>query len=123
MPSARRRGYAPVVFDDAAFDEDMKRLSASAAEVARQARSRYEAAGVPVADLRGCAEESNDETTLPRCLKVYLPEPAGRFGMVFRLIVHPSRSRLRYLAFGVRHHPGDSHAPTVYQLAHKRLHR
>ncbi len=26
-----------------------------------------------------------------------------------------------FKAFGVRHHPRDSHAPTVYQLAHQRL--
>lgn len=28
---------------------------------------------------------------------------------------------LRYLAFGVRHHPKNSHAETVYQIAHRRL--
>ncbi len=41
--------------------------------------------------------------------------------MVFRLVGHPSGARLRFLAFGVRHHPRDSYAPSVYQLAHKRL--
>jgi hypothetical protein len=29
---------------------------------------------------------------------------------------------LRYLAFGVRHHPKGSHAETVYEIAHRRLH-
>jgi len=28
---------------------------------------------------------------------------------------------VRYLAFGVRHHPKESHAETVYQIAHRRL--
>jgi hypothetical protein len=27
-----------------------------------------------------------------------------------------------FLAFGVRHHPRGSRRPTVYQLAHRRLH-
>jgi len=110
------------VFDEVAFDEDMKRMNAPAAEIAREARRRYEAKGVAIAQLRGCAEEGEDGTTLPQCVKIYLPEPAGRFGMVFRLVAHPSGSRLRYLAFGVRHHPPGSHALTVYQFAHQRLH-
>jgi hypothetical protein len=29
---------------------------------------------------------------------------------------------LVYLAFGPRHHPHDSKAATVYQIAHRRLH-
>lgn len=122
MPAVRRTGRAHVVFDEAAFDEDMGRTSASAAEVARRARSRYEATGVQVKELRGCAGQDDDATPLPRCLKVYLPEPAGRFGMVFQLDFDPSGLRLYYVAFGVRHHPRDSRAPTVYQLAHQRLH-
>jgi hypothetical protein len=32
------------------------------------------------------------------------------------------RPYLAFLAFGVRHHPRRSHALTVYQVAHRRLH-
>jgi hypothetical protein len=42
--------------------------------------------------------------------------------MVFQLDIVNQRGVLRYLVFGVRHHPADSHAETVYQLAHRRLH-
>jgi hypothetical protein len=56
------------------------------------------------------------------CVNVYLPAPAGKFGMVFQLEVVEKRSRLRYLAFGMRHHPKGSHAETVYEVAHRRLH-
>lgn len=39
---------------------------------------------------------------------VYLPPPVGKFGMVLQLEIVEKRSRLRYLAFGVRHHPKGS---------------
>ena len=42
---------------------------------------------------------------LPDCAKVYLPPPAGRFGMIFRVIKVEDRPCLAYVAFGVRHHP------------------
>lgn len=52
----------------------------------------------------------------------YLPRPAGRLGMIFRPDLVDRKVVLRYLAFGVRHHPRDSHAETVYDVAHSRLH-
>ena len=54
-------------------------------------------------------------------MKVYLPPPAGKFGIVFEIDRQAGSLVLAYLAIGVRHHPLDSHALTVYQLAHKRL--
>ena len=41
---------------------------------------------------------------------------------VFRIELRDGRSLLAFAAFGVRHHPQDSHAPTVYDIAHRRLH-
>jgi len=41
--------------------------------------------------------------------------------MVFRIERRNGKLRLVYAAFGVRHHPRDSNAPTVYQIAHDRL--
>jgi len=43
-------------------------------------------------------------------------------GMVFEVVRGEDRLSLEYIAFGVRHHPRGSHAHTVYQLAHRRLH-
>ncbi|HEY7962102.1 MAG TPA: hypothetical protein VID29_09290 [Solirubrobacteraceae bacterium] len=111
-----------MVFDEASFDEDMKRAGTSAAKIGRLARRRFEAEGIGLGQLRSCGEEGDDGTSLPWCVKVYLPQPAGRFGMVLQLVAHSKGVRLRCLAFGVRHHPRGSHAPTVYELAHKRLH-
>ena len=60
-------------------------------------------------------------SSLPGCVKVYLPPPAGKFGIVFEIDRQAGNLVLAYLAFGVRHHPLDSDALTVYQLAHQRL--
>ena len=68
-------------------------------------------------------KHGSDGTELPNCAKVYLPPPAGRFGMVFNLTIDSDgRPVLGFLAFGVRHEPRDSHSATVYQLAHEPLH-
>jgi hypothetical protein len=40
--------------------------------------------------------------------------------MVFEL--RHDRHIRELVAFGVRHHPRESHAATVYQIAHHRLH-
>lgn len=56
------------------------------------------------------------------CVKTYVPWPDGRFGAVLVAVTHPDRPlALRVIAFGVRHHPRGSNAPTVYEIAHKRL--
>jgi hypothetical protein len=41
--------------------------------------------------------------------------------MVFQLEIVDGRARLQYIAFGVRHHPPESNAESVYQIAHERL--
>jgi len=41
--------------------------------------------------------------------------------MVFRIELQGGKALLSYAAFGVRHHPRDSNALTVYQIAHGRL--
>ena len=120
--SDKRAGRAPAVFDDAAFVEDLNRASDTGREVALAARNEYEQDGVPTAHLLACGREGPDGTALANCMKIYLPRPAGKFGMVFRIELRRSKSLLAYAAFGVRHHPHDSHAPTVYQVAHGRVH-
>lgn len=109
-------------FDADAFREDMARTTATGREAAESAKRDYEANGVPRPELRPCEAEGRDGTELPECLKVYLPPPKGRFGMVFKFVMAEVGPRLEYLAFGVRHHPSDSNAETVYQVAHQRLH-
>ncbi|HEX4731206.1 MAG TPA: hypothetical protein VH299_08040 [Solirubrobacterales bacterium] len=114
--------HFPARFDPEAFREDMARTTPAGCDAAEAARRRYEAGGVPRSELRPCDPEHREGTRLPQCLKVYLPAPAGRFGMVFRFAIADDSPRLDYLAFGIRHHPPDSYAPTVYEFAHRRLH-
>jgi len=119
MPLQRR---IPAQFDDDAWAQDLTRTTSNGRQAATVARAAYEQAGVAINDLRPCQPQGNDGTQLSNCLKVYLPAPNGRFGIVWRAKRFPTGVRLIFLAFGVRHHPRQSYAPTVYQLAHQRLH-
>jgi len=119
--SGIRRAW-PARFDRDAWAEDLARTSRSGRVAGEAARRGYELSGVPVDELRHVQEEGRDGTILPHCVKVYLPPPAGRFGMVFQLVLVQGGPRLEYVAFGARHHPRGSNAPTVYQIAHRRLH-
>lgn len=112
----------PAGFDRDLFDEDLARSTPAGATAAEAARRNYKRSGIPLSRLRPVDERGHDGTVLPDCVKVYVPHPDGRFGMVFQAVGHPTGPRLRYIAFGVRHHPRDSNAPTVYERAHRRLH-
>jgi hypothetical protein len=99
----------------------VEQASDAGAKAAQAARRRLEREGVPRDELRLCEAEGPEGTELPRCFKVYLPPPAGRFGMVLQLEIVAGRGQLRFIAFGVRHHPPESNAATVYEIAHRRL--
>jgi hypothetical protein len=110
-------------FDADAWEEDLARATPAGRQAAEAARKDYEQHGVPITQLRRVTEHGHDRTVLPDCTKVYVPAHAGRFGMIFMLKFQPDgRPVLMFLAFGVRHHPQGSQHPTVYQLAHQRLH-
>jgi hypothetical protein len=113
----------PVIFGSSAWAEDLLRASVGAQEVAQTARAQFEPSGIPVADLRACQAEGPDGTRLESCVKVYLPAPAGPHGMVFRIVRdRQGRLGLVYAAFGLRHPSPDMRQPSVYQVAHRRLH-
>lgn len=122
-PPGRPATTPPVVFDDAAWVEDMRRATVAGRRIAMAARAAYESAGVPIGELRACDPEGPGGTQLERCVKVYVPAPSGPHGMVFQI----GRRRdgtlgLAYLAFGLRHPARDVRQPSVYQVAHRRLH-
>jgi hypothetical protein len=118
---AHKAGRARVIFDEAAFREDLRRTTDAGQSVAVATRNTYDRDGCPVEDLLACQSEAQDGTRLPACVKVYLPSAEGKFGMVFEINRQAGNLVLAYLSFGVRHHPPDSHALTVYQIAHQRL--
>jgi hypothetical protein len=115
------RGRAIVIFDDLAFNEDVERASRSGRAIAIATRDAYERDDCSVEDLLACEAEGRDSTRLPWCVKVYLPAPAGKFGMVLSIERQANVLVLAFVAFGVRHQPHHANAPTVYQLAHRRL--
>ena len=56
-------------------------------------------------------------------MKTRVPCPDGPRGIVYLIAREQTGAlSLDVLAFGVRHHPKESHALTVYQIAHDRLH-
>jgi hypothetical protein len=113
----------PVGFDEDALAEDLKRLPASAEIALREFRKELRRdGGIPQFRLKACHDEGQDGTMLGGCVKTYVPWPDGRFGAVFVAVKHPNRPMaLRAFAFGVRHHPRESNAETVYKFAHRRL--
>ncbi|HWO15663.1 MAG TPA: hypothetical protein VNM89_03010 [Solirubrobacterales bacterium] len=82
---ALKKGYAPVAFDDLAWEEDLRRARGSAPRIARETRVRLEREGQEVASLMACDEDARDGTSLPGCVKVYLPPPAGPLSLVYRI--------------------------------------
>ena len=124
MADERPEPVFPVGFDEDALTEDLERLPASAEIALRGFRKELQQqGGIPKSRLKACRDESQDGTMLGGCVKTYGPWPDGRFGAVFAPVSHPKRPMaLRVFAFGVRHHPRESNAETVYEVADGRLH-
>ena len=77
---------------------------------------------MPVGSLRRCEAEARDGTRLGGCVKHYIPQPDGRWGAVFTIDSAASKPALLLLAVGERH-PARPWKPSVYEIAHRRLHR
>lgn len=124
MPGASRPGaHFRVDFDDATFAEDLEHTSSDTGrELARRERDKLTAEGVPPDQLKRCDTEARDGTSLPGCVKIYIPRPDGTWGMVFQLRIGSDRRPfLACLAFGTRHPTGPG-ALSVYRIAHQRIH-
>ena len=115
------RRFAAVVFDETAWSEDLRNATDVARAIATRTRRRLEREGQPIDALLACDAEASDGTSLPGCVKAYIPPPAGRWGLVYLIARNQSgRLRLDHVAFGVRHPPRGRRA-SVYQIAHQRL--
>jgi hypothetical protein len=123
MAQARPEPVFPVGFDEDALAEDLERLSEGAGEALEAFRKELRReGGISQSRLKACHDEGQDRTMLGGCVKTYIPWPDGRFGAVFVAVKHPQRPlALRAFAFGVRHHPAESNAKTVYKIADRRL--
>lgn len=77
--------------------------------------------GAPREWLRRCEEEGHDGTRLRGCVKFYIPQPAGQWGAVLVGDEKASKPALVLIAIGERH-PDRPWRPSVYEVAHRRLH-
>ena len=78
--------------------------------------------GAPHGWLLRCQEEGRDGTRLGGCVKFYIPQPAGPWGAVLAGDEKSSKPALVLIAIGERH-PERPWKPSVYEIAHRRLHR
>lgn len=70
-------------FDEEAFAEDLAHATQAGRHVAEIGRARIERDGIPASELLACEPEARDGTRLGGCVKTYLPQPDGAWGMVF----------------------------------------
>jgi hypothetical protein len=105
-----------------AYAEDLGRATEAAGSAIRTAIDGLLANGVPVTSLRRCEDEARDGTRLGGCVKHYIPQPDGRWGAVFTIDSVASKPALVLVAVGERH-PAQPWKPSVYEVAHRRLHR
>lgn len=125
----RKRPPASIEFGTEEWAEEVERLDerSSARVQAERARREIEKGGVDPDWKRCRPEDARDGTSLPGCLKLYVPlggEGASDapFGFVFQLDQKPDKTlELSLLAFGERH-PTNPSTRTVYERAHRRLH-
>lgn len=122
MPGAKRPGFARVAFDEGFWERDQEAATPAARSAAASWRAEVEDDGVDIRRLRPCDPEGRDGTRLSGCVKVYVPAPAGPWGVVLEVALDAHGAWLDYRAFGLRHPPRESRRLSVYQIAHRRLH-
>lgn len=112
----------PVHVDKRELAEDLSHLSDAGRTAVKPFVQGLETSGVPAAWLKRCDAEARDGTRLPGCVKFYIPQPAGQWGAVLLGGLDNGKPTLFLLATGDRH-PDALWKPSVYEIAHRRLHR
>jgi hypothetical protein len=110
-----------VRFDDATLDEDLLHVTPRGRAAAIHHRAIVEKDGLRADRLYKCQEDQHDGTSLGGCVKTRLPWPDGDWGLVLSGQIDDGRVYLQVIAFGERH-PTAHWRPSLYQLAHRRLH-
>ena len=92
-----------VRFDELAFTQDLGHATPAGRQIAQAARQRLERDGADPAEFKRCDPDARDGTSLPNCLKTYLPAPDGRWRMIFEVLKDTATGELvlSFLAFGV----------------------
>lgn len=111
----------PVRIVDEVLNEDLAHCSPAARAAIERTAAGLREDGVPGEWLRRCEEEGRDGTRLGGCVKLYIPPPAGQWGAVLAGHEEAGRPVLVLIAVGERH-PAQPWKPSVYEIAHRRLH-
>jgi len=107
---------------DAVLAEYLARCTRVARAAIEPVVAEVQRTGAPYEWLRRCEPEGHDGTRLGGCVKFYIPRPAGRWGAVLVGDEKATMPALILLAVGERH-PAQQWKPSVYEIAHRRLHR
>ena len=107
----------PVVVDPARLEEDLAHNSREARTAGQAAADAFARHGIKRSRLHPCKPEDREGVELPGCVKTYIPDVNGAWGMVFALRADEHRQvYLELLAFGQRH-PTRRSTPSVYVVA------
>ena len=109
------------VFDEV-LEEDLVRCTLAARAAIETMVAELRDVGAPREWLLRCEAEGQDGTRLEGCVKLYIPQPAGRWGAVLAGDEAAAKPALVLVAVGERH-PAQPWKPSVYEVAHRRLHR
>lgn len=123
MPSTGYDSIVPTVIDEAIIEFDIQRLPKDSLVAFNNVRKDIKRnGGLDRSRLKPCDEDHRDGTQLVNCVKYYVPQPAGNYGLVLNVVSHPTLPwALGIVAYGRRHYPPESHRPNVYQVADLRL--
>jgi hypothetical protein len=103
------------------LEEDLPRCTGAARAAIKPVIDELRHEGVPFEWLLRCEEEGHDGTRLGGCVKFYIPRPAGQWGAVLAGDEESTKPALILVAVGERH-PEQPWRPSVYEIAHRRLH-
>lgn len=104
-----------------ALAEDLAHATEAAQAAITAAVDELRESGARSEWLLRCEEQARDGTRLGGCVKLYIPRPAGQWGVVLAADEEASKPALVLLAVGERH-PARPWRPSVYEVAHRRLH-
>lgn len=104
------------------LEEDLSHASEAARAAIEVLVEELRKVGAAKDWLKRCEDDARDGTQLAGCVKLYIPQPAGQWGAVLAADEEASKPALVLLAVGERH-PSKPWRPSVYEIAHRRLHR
>ncbi len=121
MPENAPEPRFAVRIDELTLAEDLAHATKAGHAAISATIDRLKRTGAPKSWLKRCQPDHADGTDLRGCIKLYIPHPAGPWGAVLTGDTQADIPTLVMLAVG-RRHPTQPWTPSVYEIAHRRLH-